>query len=339
MNMTRISASIAALLVVLTIASFGQSKVGTTAASFLGIGVGPRASAMGGAFVAAGGDASSLYWNPGAVSRPGQSQIMASHTSWLVNTSFNWVGLQLALDEANTVGVSLTQLDYGQDDVTTVQSPEGTGQIWTAQDIAVGVSYARNLTDRFSIGGTVKYISQRIWNESASAFAFDVGLLFITPFNGMRLGMSLSNFGTDMQLAGKDLVHRIDLDPGVNGNNKTIVASLKTDTWELPLNFRVGVAYDLLKSEQFSFTVAADAARPNDNDENVCIGGEASFKNILYVRAGYKSLFLADTEEGLTAGIGVNYPIFGTTAASVDYVYQDFGIFKNVQSITLGITF
>ena len=40
------------------------SKVGTTAADFLNIDVGPRAMAMGGAFVGAADDASAMYWNP-----------------------------------------------------------------------------------------------------------------------------------------------------------------------------------------------------------------------------------------------------------------------------------
>ena len=45
------------------------SKVGTTAASFLEIGIGSRAIAMGGAFVAVANDATALYWNPGGLSR------------------------------------------------------------------------------------------------------------------------------------------------------------------------------------------------------------------------------------------------------------------------------
>ncbi len=316
-----------------------QAKVGTTAASFLGIAVGPRATGMGGAFVASGADASAMYWNPGALSRGGQSQILGATTNWLVDTKFNWVGLKLAVDRDNAIGLSVTQLDYGEDLVTTVAQPDGTGERWTAQDIAVGVSYSRNLTDRFSIGGSLKYISQRIWNESATALAFDLGLMFVTPFDGMRLGMSLSNFGSDMQLQGKDLVRRIDLDPETTGNNNTIVASLKTDGWELPLFVRAGVAYDLYTTNDFLVIVATDVVRPNDNDMMVNVGGEISFQNMLFVRAGYKSLFLADAQEGLTAGIGVLYPIFGTTAASIDFTYQDFGIFESVTTLTFGVTF
>jgi hypothetical protein len=316
-----------------------QSKVGTTAAQFLGIGVGPRANSMGGAFVAMSGDASAMYWNPGALSRIGHSQIMASHTDWLVETDLNWVGITLALDADNAIGISLTQLDLGEDDVTTVQRPEGTGERWSAHDIAFTISYARNLTDRFSIGGSFKYISQHIWNESASSIAFDVGLLFTTPFDGLRLGMSLSNFGGDMRMDGKDLTRRIDLDPDNSGNNETIVANLKTDSWELPLFFRAGISYDVHRSDMLRTTVAADAVRPNDNVEHVNIGGEFAFREMFFVRLGWKALFMDDAEEGFTAGVGLHYPLFGSTAATLDYSYQEFGIFKNVQTITLSVDF
>lgn len=332
------------LTVVLLAAAFApaaraQSKVGTTAAQFLGISVGPRAMAMGGAFVALGDDASAMYWNPGALARVGHGQVMASHTSWLVETDFNWIGVTLALDADNAVGISLTQLDYGEDEVNTVTMPEGTGEYWTAQDLAFTLTYSRNLTDRFSIGGSFKYITQQIWNESASAIAFDVGLIFRTPFDGLRLAAVLSNFGGDMQLDGKDLTRRIDLDPQNTGNNETIVANLKTDEWELPLFFRAGVSYDLQRNDLFTATISADAVRPNDNDEHINIGGEFGFRNTLFFRVGWKALLLDETEEGLTAGFGLHYPLFGSTAAALDYTYQDFGIFKSVQTISLAIDF
>ncbi|MDT8324249.1 MAG: PorV/PorQ family protein, partial [Bacteroidota bacterium] len=177
MNTLLRSVLLALLVAALPFAVRAQSKVGTTAAQFLGIGVGPRAVAMGGAYVAMGDDASAMYWNPGGLSRIGHSQVVASHTGWLVDTDLNWVGLTLALDASNAIGISLTQLDYGEEKVRTVVMPEGTGARWTAQDLAFTITYARSLTDRFSIGGSFKYITQQIWNESASTIAFDVGLM------------------------------------------------------------------------------------------------------------------------------------------------------------------
>jgi hypothetical protein len=318
---------------------FAQSKVGTTAVPFLGIHVGPRAFAMGGAFTAFEDDAASLYYNPGAISRSGRSQFLASTMNWLVDTRFNWIGCVLSLDGVNSIGVSVTQLDYGEEDVNTVVSPEGTGEKWGASDFAAGISYARNLTDRFSIGGSFKYIQQRIWHENASAFAVDVGLLFITPFRDTRLGMSISNFGSDMRMDGRDLIHRIDLDPEALGNNDAVVAKLKTDGWPLPLFFRVGIAGELFKSNSLRLSCALDALRPSDNTEILQVGGEAALYERVFLRAGYKSLFRENSEEGLTFGCGIRMPIQGGLSWKVDYAHADFGIFQTVQMIAVGLNF
>ncbi len=333
--------AIAGMLVVLGVQEpvSAQSKVGTTAAQFLGISVGPRAIAMGSAFVASNSDATSLYWNPGAFQQAGTSQLTFSNTDWLVGTKFRWFGLMLNLGSENAVGISLTQLDYGEEDVTTVGSPNGTGERWSAQDLAIGLSYCRRLTDRFSMGGTVKYVEQRIWNESASAFAFDLGLLFVTGFNDMRLGVSMSNFGGEMTLAGRDLLERVDIDPLNSGSNKALVGNLKTDAWAIPLLFRVGVAMDAYKDDMFRLTVAADALRPNDNDESVNVGGEFAFNDMVFLRGGYKSVFGNGLEEGLSLGAGVKYTADGIGALEVDYAYTKFGLFGNINTIALAISF
>ena len=327
------------LATVLQNSANGQTKVGTTAASFLGISVGPRATAMGGAFTAVANDATSLYYNPGGISRLNKSQFIFSYTNWLVDTDFTWIGFVLNLDGTNAIGVSLTQLDYGEDEVTTVLQPEGTGDRWGASDFSAALSYSRNLTDRFSIGGSVKYIQEKLWNETASAMVLDVGLLFFTGFYDMKLGMSIANFGSDLKMEGKDLLHRIDLDPDATGHNETIVSNLKTDTWPLPLFFRVGVALDVLKSENMRFTVAADAVRPTDNSEIINAGGELSLNNIILLRGGYKSLFRDNSEEGLTFGAGLNLANITSIAWNFDYTFADFGLFDDIHIFSLGVAF
>jgi hypothetical protein len=317
----------------------GQSKVGTTGAAFLGISAGPRATAMGGAFAGMSDDAAALYYNPGAMAQSGSSHFIFAHTSWLVNTPFNWVGFILNVGGDNAIGVSVTQLDYGEEQVTTVTQPEGTGDRWAAKDLALSLSYGRNLTNRFSIGGSVKYIQQSVWNETASAFAMDVGLLFITNFHNMRLGMSITNFGTELQMDGRDLLNRIDLDASALGNNETITAKLKTESWPLPLFFRVGLAMDVIDAESYKLTLAADALHPTDNSEIVNIGGEFSYSNLLFLRAGYKSLFRQESEEGLTAGVGLKLYSGGSLFWTFNYTYADFGLFEEIQMFDLGVSF
>jgi opacity protein-like surface antigen len=323
---------------------FAQSKVGTTAAQFLGISVGGRAIAMGSAYVADNQDVTSLYWNPGAVSQTNKTEFAFVNTEWLVGTKFRWMGLLFNPDGENAFGVSLTMLDYGEEDVNTVANPEGTGERWSAKDIAVGLSYSRRLTDRFSIGGSAKYINQSIWNESASTFTFDAGLLFVTDFNGMRIGMSMSNFGGDLTLSGRDLLNRVDIDPTNSGSNKTLVGSLKTDPWPMPLLFRVGVAMDIVKNDEISTTVALDALRPNDNTESVNIGAEVGWRDMLFLRGGYKSLFAKEPafskdtqQDGLTLGAGLRYRLEGIAFIEVNYAYMQFGLFGNLNTIAVAI--
>jgi len=235
--------------------------------------------------------------------------------------------------------MSFTQLDYGEEEVTTVALPEGTGERWSAQDLAIGISYCRRLTDRFSMGASMKYIDQRIWNESANTFAFDIGLLYVTGFHDMRLGVSMSNFGGELQLDGRDLVKVVDIDPSNSGSNKALVGSLKTDSWAIPLLFRVGVALDAYKDDMFKLTVAADALRPNDNEESVNAGAEFGWNNMVFLRGGYKSLFGKDTEEGLSLGAGFKYRAEGFGAVEVNYAYTKFGLFGNINTIALAVSF
>ncbi len=316
-----------------------QTKVGTTAVPFLGISVAPRATSMGAAFAAVANDATCLYYNPGALSQMPRSQLVVAHTRWLLGTDLNWVGLGLKLDADNAVGLSLTHLNYGEEEVTTVYLPEGTGERWGATDLAASLSYCRNLTDRFSIGGSVKYIQQKLWNETASAVALDVGLLFITQFNDLRLGMSISNFGTDMRHDGRDLWQRVDLDPAHMGHNETIVGKLKTDSWPLPLFFRVGLAMDVLRQANYRLTVAADAFRPSDNTETVNVGAELELFQLLALRCGYKSLFRSSSEEGLTAGVGVHLALDPRLAWRFEYGFADFGLFEAVHMVGAAVSF
>jgi len=332
-----ISKTIAIILLTIP-AIIPQSKVGTTAANFLTIPIGPRATGMGGAFTAVAGDVTAAYWNSAGLPRLEKSEFSVSHAGWLAGTDFNWLGLAYKLDENNAIAVSVNQLDYGEEEITNYDNPNGTGQMWDAMDIAIGVSYARNLTERFSIGGTVKYIQQRIWNETASAFAVDVGLLFRTQFHDLMIGMNITNFGSEIKFEGKDLYQPVDIDPSHTGNNENIVASLNTSSWMLPLIFSVGTSMQPVSTRDWKWTVAADAVYPNNQKAYLNTGTELTWLDLVSLRVGYNSLFKEDAEEGLTAGLGLQY-CFGAYGVRVDYSYMDFGIFDEISRYSVSIIF
>lgn len=331
------------ILLSFSMQSYSQSvsKSGTTAANFLEIAVGANAVGMGGAFVSVAEDAAALYWNVGGLANLEQNEAILVHTNWIAETSFDYAGLAIPLGEFGTIGLSFTSLSMDDMKVRTVEKPEGTGEFFSAGDIAVGLSYARKLTDRFSIGLTVKYIQQSIWHMSSSAFAIDAGTVFKTDLlGGMVIGASISNFGTAMRLDGRDTRQFVRIDDTKLGSNDQIPTNIELDEWELPLNIQLGVSTKALQTEDYSVTVAVDAIHPNNNYESINFGTELAFKDFLFIRGGYQSLFLKDAEGGLSFGVGLNSKmLFSQALINFDYAYRDFGRLENIHVFSLGIKF
>lgn len=316
-----------------------QDKVGTTAAPFLGIGVGARGTAMGWAQVASAQGPSALYWNPAGITRMTASGVEFSNADWLVDTRLQHLGAVIATGFGH-FGLSVTALDYGEDEVTTITLPEGTGERWSALDLAVGVTYARALTDRFSVGGTAKLIRQSIWNETSTGGALDLGVTYLTAFRNLRIGASMTNFGTSMQLDGRDLRQAIDIDPNNEGNNPRNAGLLETDDWSLPLIFRVGVSIDAFSTGSQRLTVSADGIAPADNAQNANFGAEYGFRELFFVRGGYRQAFAQNADDsGWTLGAGLAYGFGDRLGLYVDYVFQEYDPFGNQQMFTLGVTF
>jgi len=315
------------------------TKTGTTAASFLSVDVGARAVGMGSAYVSVVEDATAMYWNPAGLSRVKGNEAVFSHSQWVADIKMSYAGIAVNLGDFGSVGVSGQFETMDEMERTTILEPDGTGEMFGAGSYAFGLSYARNLTDRFSIGMSAKFIHEQIFHSTANGAALDIGVLFNTQFNDMKIGMSITNYGTKMRIAGRDMQTQIDPDPTVSGNNANISGYLKTDAFDLPLLFRVGASVDVLKGYRKSnLILALDALHPNDDYESINVGCEYVFNKILAIRAGYKSLFAKDSEEGLNLGVGLNWPI-GGVRLMIDYAYHKLERFNDIQKFTIGLGF
>ncbi|MGK9369952.1 PorV/PorQ family protein [Melioribacter sp. Ez-97] len=319
----------------------GVNKIGTAAAAFLRIPVGARATGFGSAFVSMAGDPSALYWNPSVISTLDKNSLMIDHSPWLPGINFDFAGIVLPLGNFGTLGISTTILQTDEMDVTTPAAPMGTGETFTASSFAVGITYSRYLTDRFSIGGTFKYIRETIYNSSAAGIAFDIGTIYETPFAGIRLAAVISNFGTKMRMFGEDLNVRVDIAPDQEGNNQSIVGKLNTDEFDLPLIMRIGLSGEVFDTEDFRLTLAADGVNPNDNAQSVNLGAEAAFLNEkLQIRAGYRDLFLDNNEFGLSFGISIaNINLWDSVLITTDYAYQTMKHLGNTNRFSVIIKF
>lgn len=335
--------ALALLLVMPAAAQFNDetrsvTKRGTTAAEFLSIPVGARATAMGNAFSASVDDATAIYWNPSGLAAMNQRTFTAEYATWLAEINFNYAAVVLPTG-AGTFGFGVTALRSPEMEVTTVEEQEGTGERFTANSYAFSLSYGRNLTDRFAIGLTAKFINERIWNSSASGAALDIGTMFVTPFRGVRLGASISNFGTKLNIRGDDLLSIVDIDPNNGGNNESNRATLVTDNFDMPLTMRIGLAGEVFESAGSRLTLAVDALSPNNSDQYVNVGTEIGLLgDLVMLRAGYAELFLEDSIRSFTLGGGLNYR-FGPLDLAVDYAYESQKYFNGVNRFNFTVQF
>ncbi len=322
-----------AILLFITVSTYGFDKVGSSAAQFLKIGVGTRATAMSGSYVALANDVSSLYWNPAGIVRVQNTALMGSYTSLFADISHEFIGFVMPIGRGR-IGLSAVFLNSGEMEVTTPEEPEGTGVKFSYGCASVGLSYARYLTDRFCAGLTIKYVQESAWNETAATIAFDIGSQLETDIMGIRVGMCMSNFGGSMRLEGRDLLTTGDIAPDISGN-PDVSAVLETSSWNLPLHFRVGSAMDIIgkksyfvRSDMQRLTLLVDANHSNDNREWVTTGIEYEFMGIS-LRSGYR--FSGD-EEGLSFGAGL---CVGEGKFQVGYALADFGRLGGVHRFSL----
>ncbi|MBP7461729.1 MAG: PorV/PorQ family protein [Candidatus Delongbacteria bacterium] len=325
------------LFLTLPMAAGGITKVGTTSANFMKIGLSSRIESMGGAYAGLGDDIASLQLNPAGMARC-QSQAMFTYVDWLAETQFNYFGLLMNLNQFGSIGLGISTFSSGDMAVRTTSQPEGTGEMFSTSSFAVSLSYGRNLTDRFAIGGTAKYIHERVWHMNTGTMAFDIGTLFTTPFWGVQLGAYVANFGSNLKLSGRDSKFGYDPDQENEGTAELVNAEYELESHPLPLQFRVGIGKRMDMGAFSQLTAAIDAVHPNDNTEYINTGLEYGFKKMVFLRVGYKNMFEKDGEQGLTFGAGLNYR-FGQSWMVVDYAYSEFNRLDYAQRISLGIKF
>ncbi|MCX6175467.1 MAG: PorV/PorQ family protein [Ignavibacteriales bacterium] len=334
------------LIVIMTAVFFASvhaqqvTKTGTSAAKFLSIGIGPRANAMGGAYSSVANDASAMYWNPAGISNVTEIQTIFTYTKMFADINVNFIGCVLPINGIGAVGFSVTAMNVGDMEVTTELYPEGTGEKFSAGSYAFAISFARNITEDFAMGANIKYVRENIYNSYSDGLAFDIGTIFKTPFLGVRFASSISNYGSKMQMGGQDLLVRQTADPTRSGSNNTLDANLATDQFELPLRLQIGLSRDFQILDQHRLTIAIDATHPNDNNQFVNVGGELSlFNDLVSFRGGYKTLFLKDSQEGLTLGAGIKYEGLKFFKIAIDYSFQKLKYLDNMHSFGVMLSF
>lgn len=323
------------LLLVAATASAGNPKMGSAGAQFLKIGVGSRYQGTGEASVALVNDVYAMFWNPAGLVEVENSAVSFTNVNWLLDIKLNYFGYARNFEDIGIFGISASVLTMDDQEITTFEEQDGTGDYYSAASYAVGVSYARQLTDRFAFGGSLKYVGERIHRLNASTFAFDFGTLLYTGFRSLRMGMSITNMGPDLKFSGPDLDIGYDEREG-DGANTSLGASVKSTPYDLPMMFRFGLAYDFVVASNSGVTVSAEMRHPNDAQQQGSLGAEWQYDEMFFLRSGYK---FNTKEEGLSFGGGLITNVSGETDLLIDYAWQDFGRLQSTHRFSVGFNF
>lgn len=305
-------------------------KLAQSGMEFLNVKADARAMAMAGAATALEMGSGSLFFNPACMANMNSTlDLVISRNQWIADIEHR--SLSLAVQpfgkDYGTVGLTIQDVDYGELQWTMVDNTSDKGYtdlgVFSPSALAIGVGYAKALTDRFSVGGQIHYVRQRLGENilskgeagrdtvknEVSPLSFDFGTLFKTGIKSLAFGMSVRNFSKEIRFY--------------------------REGFQLPLTFTMGISMDVMdlipnKSFDQSLIVSIDAAHHRSHPEQIMIGVDYTLLKMFSLRGGYIS---ADDEDSFSFGIGLQLANIG-----VDYAYTPFGIFDSVQRFTARIS-
>ena len=327
-------AVIAVMLFSLQSYAQGVDKIAQTGMKWLDIPIGARPASLGNAFMAGSPDASSVFWNPAGVALLEGGHVFLSQTQWIADIDVLAASGTFDVEGIGTFGLHFMNVSWG-----TIRGTQFNGQTslydqtgtFEPQDFAVGITYAKQISAKFSAGINMRYIHENLFGDfkgSEGSFAnttevtaemdiiaFDLATLFYTGYNDLRFGVAVKNLSPEK--------------------------AYRFETFPLPLTFTFGVAMDVAQAyfvEQGSaqsLTLSVDAVHPRDFGERLHLGLEYGYNQMFFLRGGYKSNY---DEQSMTLGAGIDVDI-SDFSLGVDYSYVEFGNFDAVHIFSFDFGF
>jgi hypothetical protein len=330
-NQSRAFVSTLILLVAMTGAAhagdiirlFGEENVGTAGGQFLRVPVGARAVALAKSYSALATDGSALFWNPAGIMRsPGRKNYFASHSEYTAGIDMDFASFHMRGQNFG-YGVSMGVLRSGDILRTDEFHQQGTGQYFNANQFYIGGSLARAMTDRFSIGGTVKYYQENLDEYQLKSVLADMGILFLVGQGDLSIGFSVRNFGGSLQPDGSP--------PAMPDG---YIPAADFQKFSAPTTGAFGVAKTWGLSEKVGLLTTAEFNHPSDYRESFRFGGELEIKKMLFLRTGFET---SREEGGFAAGFGVQL-LRKQFQLRIDYAFSDLGSFGTIHHISVDLS-
>ncbi|MCU7497427.1 MAG: PorV/PorQ family protein [Ignavibacteria bacterium] len=303
----------------------GGRRNGTGGASELLIPVGVRGIGLSGANTSTTTGIEALYWNPAGISRSDKTaEATFSYMRYIADMGVTYGAVSANISGFGALALSVKSLSFGDIPVTTTLNPDGTGQTFNPQFLTIGLSYARSLSDRISVGITGNMILENIAEVSATGFAFNVGIQYenLGDLAGLSLGVAIKNLGPQMTFDGPGLYTQAT---SSEYSRAAQYYKVEAASFELPSTLEFGLAYRPVLDAQNSILLATTFQNNNFSGDVYRFGAEYTFNNLISLRGGYA--YTPESQEtgniwGFTAGAGINYDIGGGTDVRVDYAFR-----------------
>lgn len=333
-----------------------EDRSGEAGASELLINPWARSSGWGGANTASVRGIEAMNLNVAGLAYTKNTEVIGANTRWLANTDINIFSFGLAqkLGETGVLGISMTSMDFGEIDITTVDLPDGGIGTFDPNYLNIGVAYSKRFSNSISGGLVVRLISEATADLNASGVALDAGVNYVTGDNdAFRFGITLRNVGPTMQYAGNGLSIRSD----IPNSDKSLTLEQRSSDFELPSLVNIGASYDFYltdvseKDDGFysdhRITASGTFTSNSFTKDQIRGGAEYAFREMFMARFGYvyedntgDDVLATTTSKGLTFGATLEVPM-GSSGSTfgVDYSYRTTRTFGGSNAIGVRLTF
>lgn len=278
----------------------------TAVTPFLNIGISARAIGMGDAFCGLANDGSAVFYNPAGLNQRRDTEILFAYNHLYLDTYQGAFGLARKIGKRRSIGLAMSYLQTKNIEARTGPTDEPESFI-SASNALLSLSYAQTVATRFRIGLGLKTIYEKLHEESANAFAFDMGTMY--TIRNFGVGIAVQNIGQKMKFV--------------------------QDAYSLPSNLKVGLRMGPIE-ELVTITGDIEKGLTGSKAAIAHIGGEVNlYKNILLIRGGYSRSLTEDmTLNSYAAGFGIS-----VRNIEIDYAFMPYTELGSTHRISLSSMF
>jgi hypothetical protein len=316
-------------------------RAGEAGASFLLLNPWAPGSGWGGANTARCEGLESTFLNVAGSAFLQKTELNFTHTNLYsgAGISLNAFGFSQKVGEAGVLSMSVVSLDYGEEDITTVNQPEGGIGTFHPQESVIGISFAKEFSNSIYGGMTVKILNSAISDVAASGVAFDAGIQYVTGNQEqLRFGIAMKNVGPTAKFQGDGISFR----GTIPETEVDMTVEQRSAAFELPSLITIGIAYDVNFTQDVRLTPALNFTSNAFTKDQFHFGAEFAYKKILFLRGGYvheKDIDSSELSEtlytGWSYGFSLQVPLNKETGSffSIDYSYRTTNPFLGVHSV------